>query len=122
MNAYPIGTMLSRPKDGLVLHWGVITGPDLIFHNTPERGEHESSISAFAGGKRVTIRGRVQDLGAFGRRVSLKKANPLPYHFLNNNCEHTLNALVGRPKASPQVAGWVGLAAAAVVFALILND
>ena len=122
MISLPVGSILSRPKDGIVQHWGVVSGPDLVFHNTPEHGEHETTVGEFAAGHPITIKCRVRDLEAFGRRVWLRRTNPLPYHFLTNNCEHTLSALIGRPRTSPQAAGWVGIAAAATLVAIILND
>ena len=122
MNTLLIGTIVSRPKDGMVQHFGVVTGPDLVFHNTPERGEHESTVGEFAAGHRVAIRGRVHDLAGFGRRVWWRRRNPHPYHFLDNNCEHTLSALIGRPSHSPQLAGWLGLAAIVTVVGILIKE
>lgn len=115
------GVILSRPK-GLVIHWGVVTECGRVFHNTPDRGEHEVTFSEFAAGERVTIQGRAPDLAAFLRRLCIRRQRPRAYNAISNNCEHTVSALIQEESQSPQLAAvLLGLGFGVAVGTLLLR-
>ncbi|PTY07970.1 hypothetical protein DB347_07050 [Opitutaceae bacterium EW11] len=106
MNAFTVGTIIARTKAGVAEHVGVVTAPNLVLHNTPTRGEHESSLAEFAAGSPVTIKGRVRDMISFMHRVWRKRQNLRPYDLVSNNCEHTISALTDEQPSSPQLQAW----------------
>lgn len=114
---YSAGTVLARPK-GLFTHVGVVTEWGTIFHNTPERGEHESSFQDFTGGESVIVRAHVVNLRGFLLRLHQRRLFPQPYDAVSNNCEHTVAVLAGDEPASPQLVGWGLLVGTVVVAAL----
>lgn len=118
MYSYAVGTVLTRPK-GPLTHVGVVTEAGAVFHNTPERGEHESSLEEFAAGGPITVRSRVTDLPAFLHRLRQRRFNLRPYDAFSNNCEHTVTALIGEEPSSPQLQGWGILAGMAVAVAVL---
>jgi hypothetical protein len=48
------GDVVSRPK-GPVTHVGVVVDGGGVLHNTPGRGEHVSSVAAFAAGRPLRV-------------------------------------------------------------------
>lgn len=115
------GLILSRPK-GFVTHWGVVTECGRVFHNTPDRGEHEVTFSEFAAGERVAIHGRASDLAAFLRRLCVRRQFTRAYDAFSNNCEHTLTALIQEESQSPQLAAvLLGLGFGVAVGTLLLR-
>jgi hypothetical protein len=112
------GDIVARRK-GLVLHKGVVLHDGRVLHNTPERGEHVSSLADFAAGERVQVERQPFD----ARRAALRRAERLSfrrgYDLLGNNCEHTVTRVAhGRPH-SPQLGNWLlGAGVALAVFAV----
>lgn len=118
MYSYAPGTVLARPKDAFT-HWGVVTERGTVFHNTPERGEHESSLRDFAAGNRVSVQYRIANLGGFFARLHERRANPRSYDAASWNCEDTVAYLAGSwPRLSRVFV--VALAVAAIVL-LVVN-
>jgi hypothetical protein len=113
------GDVLSRPK-GLFNHLAVYLGKGLVLQNTPERGEHMSSLREFTRDQvfRVlkiptTARGFVVDNA---KRILQA---PRPFNLFTNNCEHTVTrAMYGRG-FSKQARIW-GFSTLAVTLAVIL--
>lgn len=106
MSAFTAGTIIARSKAGVAEHVGVVTAPNLVLHNTPTRGEHESTLVEFAAGRPIAIKGRVRDMISFMHRVGGKRQNLRSYDLLSNNCEHTVSALADEQPNSPQIQGW----------------
>jgi len=102
------GAVLTRPKaGGLVEHEGLYLGNGQVFHNTPERGDHISTLSEFARNQRIRIR-RTE-----GRLVpaALIRARQLAwmnrrYDVATYNCQHSVRKALGCTVESPQAQGW----------------
>lgn len=115
------GDVLARRK-GMVMHHGIALGGGRVLHNTPDRGEHISSLADFAQGQKI----RVQKRNLHERNRALVSASSLSaggsarhYHLLDNNCEHTVHRYSGERPQSPQLRGWLaGVGCAAVALAL----
>ncbi len=120
MNALTIGTIIARTKAGVAEHIGVITAHNLVLHNTPARGEHESTVAEFAAGQPNTIKGRVRDVIAFINRVWRRRQNLRAYDLVSNNCEHTISDLTADGPSSPQLRAWSFVALAVVAFAVMV--
>ena len=100
-----IGNILTRPKLGFIDHMGVVVADNSILHNTPERGEHISTLDEFAAGEHVKIqRTKVNPFSviANSRRII---PNAKKYDLFGRNCEHTAyEALHGVPQSPKLVA------------------
>lgn len=116
MSRYLPGDVISRRK-GPVMHRGVVLGNGRVLHNTPGRGEHVTSVEAFAAGRKV----HVQRRSLAERERALARAErwrARPYHLLRNNCEHTVSRAGTGRSSSPQLSGWLlglGLAGTALI-------
>jgi hypothetical protein len=113
--AINVGDFLSRPKAlGLINHFGLVIARDRVLQNTPEKGEHVTTMQEFASGKPVTV----QPTGVHPSLVSSRAReildNPQKYSLFNRNCEHTAHdAAYGKAK-SPMLF-WVAVGAVAGV-------
>lgn len=94
MVTYTPGTILARPK-GPFTHWGVVTEFGTVFHNTPERGEHESSLSEFGAGNPISSPYRISYLHGFFSRLNERRVQPRAYDAASWNCEDTVAYLAG---------------------------
>ena len=118
MIAMACGTILSRPK-GIFAHWGITTERGTVFHNTPEKGEHEATFEQFAAGQAVRWHQRIDDVGSFLGRLRLRRIQNKSYCALTNNCEHTVTALTENHPRSPQlitILAVIGGACIALIF------
>ncbi len=111
---YTPGDLLRRLK-GFIHHKGVYLGGGFVLHNTPDKGEHVSTVQTFARGAKV-LRSRIQ---AADRRPVLQRAYktiraPRKYNPLTNNCEHTATRVVMGQASSDQLIRW-GLVALTVL-------
>lgn len=108
---FPVGSQLERAKGlGLVRHVGIYLGDDQVFHNSPGRGEHISSLSDFAQNQPVRMTAGPSPAAlqtVF--RARQQATQPRPYSLLSWNCEHTARAVAGAPPESPQLQMWVAL-------------
>lgn len=109
MNDLQVGDQIARPKiQGVVDHVGVVVGHDRVLHNTPSRGEHESTYREFAASQRVRRIGRVKSYreaqGVVARGAAILRA-PKAWSLLNN-CEVTVARALGLPPQSKQLVGW----------------
>lgn len=98
-----IGDLLFRTKFPFVNHKGVVVGNGLVCHNTPERGEHLSTVQEFTAGQPV----RVQRTGAnpadVVSRANKVLADPKKYNPAFRNCEHTASEIIYGIAKSPFV-------------------
>lgn len=103
MNCTPsIGDLLIRPKFfNLVPHEGVFVGRNTVFHNTPVRGEHLSTLEDFAAGQEVTVQRTGADANAVSARFQKAIRNPQPYSALFRNCQHSASAVIKGVAMSP---------------------
>ncbi len=106
MNQYPniaIGDLISRPKGlGLVEHFGVVVAPDLVLQNTPERGEHVTSVIGFAADQRIRRLSTSADPASVVARARAILSRPRKYNLFNRNCEHT-----AREAAHGKAESWI---------------
>ena len=122
MNGINIGDIIERPKGfGLTRHRGVLLGVDQVLHNTPERGEHLSTLAEFAQKQVVSLYARCKDVHAALSRTEKILSDPRKYHLIVRNCDHTVNDVVfGKPSSPQLVLAAVGSAAVLSVFALFI--
>ena len=101
LNLIP-GDIIRRPK-GPVWHWGVWLPPGVL-HNTPERGEHISTLAKFRDGKPIEIiRPRNINRHEIIHRAQSIASHPSSYQCLWRNCEHTINQITVDEAYSPTV-------------------
>jgi hypothetical protein len=99
-----IGDLLIRPKClGFVEHEGVFVGSNSVITNTPDKGEHLSTIQEFAAGQPV----RVQRTGANPNEIIARAkailAKPRKYDPAIRNCQHTAAEVITGAAKSRQV-------------------
>lgn len=102
------GAILTRAKaGGLIEHEGLYLGSGQVFHNTPERGDHISTLAEFARNQSIRIR------RTDGRLVppALIRARQLAwmnrrYDVATYNCQHSVRKALGCTVESPQAQGW----------------
>lgn len=106
----PAGHLISTPK-GIVTHVGLSLGNGFVFHNNPENGEHISDIASFHKGKPVSLSARLThlDFHTALENIAATLKSPRAYHPTGNNCEQSLNRVLGRPASSPQLQFWTAL-------------
>ncbi len=113
---YQPGDIVSRRK-GIVMHRGLILEDGRVYHNTPFKGEHVSTLHEFRKNRRMSV----HPTNEFKRDETLQRYRDRldrPYNLFTNNCEHTISrAATGRGR-SPQLASYLisgGVAAATLV-------
>ena len=118
-----IGDLLTRLKFPGVVHVGVVVGVNLVCHNTPERGEHISTLSEFAAGQtNVGVRRTNADPSSVISRANQLLANPKRYDPVNRNCEHTAFEIVYGAAKSRAVLTFVCLFLVGAVLLLLLRQ
>jgi hypothetical protein len=117
-----IGDLLTCTKlVGLITHRGAYVGHDAVLTNTPEKGEHLTSVSDFADGKAVEVCRTGANQVAVIQRVRKILANAKRFDPIKRNCEHTTyDAIEGVPK-SPQVILWAVVALILLVCVWVRN-
>ena len=124
MHYYPtigIGDVLARPKLlGIVEHLGVLVDYDAILTNSPERGEHLTTLREFSDNKPVTVHATGVDPSVVAARTHNILSNPQPYDPIRRNCQHTTNEIIHGVAKSPLVAV-TALVLVAGIFCLILS-
>jgi len=120
MNHMQPGDIVVRDK-GAFRHLGIVVNGGMVLHNTPELGEHVSSMHEFSRGKPY----RVIQIPAAFRWIVLDNASriaayPRRYDAVSNNCEHTVTQALGQQPHSVQLAFvlTLGIGAALLYFAL----
>lgn len=110
------GDIVARAKNlGLMEHVGVFLGAGLVAENSPERGEHLSTLAEFAEGKPIRVHSGNGNTLEVLRRAKKVLDNPEPYDVLRNNCEHTASKIVQGYAKSPQL-----MAALVILFVFML--
>jgi len=119
INVLRIGDIVARPKAlGFVQHLGVVTGSDRIFENTPDKGEHLSTLQEFAAGQSVTVHPTAVVPAHVKARVRRALTNYQPFRLFGRNCEDSVYEVVEGKARSPQLRWW--LAIGAVLFLILL--
>ena len=99
------GDIVSRRK-GLVMHRGIVVDDDCVFHNTPSKGEHISSLSEFQKSKRMYVHSMNIDereaILNFPHHQDARK-----YNLFTNNCEHTVSRSIDGRAKSPQLVSFL---------------
>jgi hypothetical protein len=111
-------SVIARPKiNGGGEHWGVLMPGNLVAHNTPERGEHVSTLLEFApdGKFRVVRHVLPNHFFASIHRIQKAQQSPGTYHATKNNCQSFANRVTGEKARSPTVDA-IGLVALAGLF------
>ncbi|MGH7869227.1 MAG: hypothetical protein ACREP9_16730 [Candidatus Dormibacteraceae bacterium] len=89
------GDLLLRPKClGIVQHEGVVIGPNAVLHNTPDKGEHVTTVEDFADGKPVRVYPTSAAPATIRARAQQLLYRPRPYDPLTRNCQHTASELI----------------------------
>jgi hypothetical protein len=116
-----VGDLVIREKiPGLINHVGVMTN-GTVFHNTPERGEHDTTLADFSQGRPIKVVRTKVPASRVLENVTRLRRNPKKYDLLGRNCEHTATeTLFGHPR-SPLVNFVFGLAAVLLVGMLFLS-
>lgn len=115
------GDVLTRKKaHDLITHVGVALAPDLVLHNTPEKGEHVGTLQEFADGKPVTLHRLGADPSIVLARAQAVLASPQKYHPIKNNCEHTASKVISGISESSQAAFWAMIALIVAVVVLVM--
>lgn len=111
--ALAIGDQIARPKiNGLVDHVGIVVAPNVVFHNSPERGEHVSTVRDFAGNKPIRIVDRhanTKTWQATRTRIDHQLTSPRAYALTSYNCEHSVSHALGHPPHSKQLQAWLAV-------------
>jgi hypothetical protein len=120
MNAYAptlnVGDILTRPKlQGLIEHCGVVIGHDAVLHNTPERGEHLTSVREFSASQPMQVRPTGINPQIVSARSYKILANPKRYDAVNRNCQHTVSEVVCGIAKSPLVLAAILIAIIATI-------
>ena len=121
MNHIQPGDIVVRDK-GAFRHLGIVVNGGMVLHNTPELGEHVSSLRDFCQGKPY----RVIQIPAAFRWIVLDNASriaayPRRYDAVSNNCEHTVTQALGQQPHSSQLTAVLLLGAAAALLYLFLK-
>jgi hypothetical protein len=105
------GDVLTRPKAlGVVTHVGVAIAPNLILQNTPEKGEHLTTVQEFCAGKPVMLHRTGVNPSIVAARAQAVLASPQKYDLFQNNCEHTATKIIQGMGQSSQLAVFVTIA------------
>lgn len=116
------GTILRRDKALGIEHVGVLIGPDQVFHSTPTRGEHISSIREFSGGQPVRAVASGVPPEIVLARVNARLARPQRYDLLSANCDHSATGVITGDATSPQLqAAAIAAMLAALAFMAFRN-
>ena len=100
-------SVIARPKaNGPGEHWGVLISGNVVAHNTPERGEHVSTLAEFApqGVVRVVRQVPVERANDSLLRIQAAvqcRGAPAAYHPMKNNCQSFANRVTGEAPRSP---------------------
>src|SRR5882762_10144051 len=116
MNHMQPGDIIVRDK-GAFRHLGIAVDGGMVLHNTPELGEHVSSVHEFCQGKPY----RVFHIPSALRWVVLANASriaayPRRYDAVSNNCEHTVTRALGQQPHSLQLGLVLMLGTAALLY------
>jgi hypothetical protein len=106
MTTINIGDLLTRPKFfGFVEleHKGVAVAPNIVLHNTPEKGEHLATLQEFSAGEPVKIHRTGESPASVIARSKKILANPKKYNPISRNCEHTASETIYGIAKSPLV-------------------
>ena len=111
-NVLKIGDIVARPKAlGFVQHLGVVAGNNRIFENTPDKGEHLSTLPEFAAGQSMTVHPTGAAPAQVKARVRHALANYRPFRLFGRNCEDSVYEVVEGKARSPQLGWWLLFAA-----------
>jgi len=121
MTTIRTGDVLTRPKAlGVLTHVGVAVAPNLVVQNTPEKGEHLTTLQEFSAGKMIAVHRTGANPSIVVARAQETLANPQKYHPIQNNCEHTATKIIQGIARSPQLAVF-GIIALVGVLAIALS-
>jgi len=111
MNSSPaVGDFLTRPKLGFIEHVGIYLGSNTVVTNTPEKGEHRTTIEQFGAGQRIKVQPMKADPVSVAANAHRILSNPKKYNILTRNCEHTAHDILNGIAKSPMVAILAALA------------
>lgn len=103
------------------IHEMILTSGSVVFHNTPERGEHLTTLEDALRGLDASQHAIPENVQAAAyQRLMAAIRNPRPYDAFLNNCQHTVNRIVYGKAESRTLQGIVtiGVVSAFAFFAL----
>jgi hypothetical protein len=115
-----VGDVVSVWK-GWFRHVGIVV-PGGILQNSPGSFERIVTWQEFLQGRAYHIEHTGVAPHLVIARAQRILAAPQAYHFLNRNCEHTVNEVLKGQPESPQLAGFVWLGALAFVLAVAARE
>jgi len=110
---------------GPCVHWGLavedaLSGVIRVWHNTPEHGEHWSSLADFAAGLPLTFEAvTIDPLVVF--RLQHASSKPRPYDLLMRNCQHTVTETMHGQPVSPTLRTVALVCGAALIVGLAIK-
>jgi len=120
-NSLAIGDFLTRPKAlGFIEHVGVYLGSNAVATNTPEKGEHVTTLQEFASGQPVKVQRTNANPVAVTVNAQKILSNPKRYDLFARNCEHTAHEIIHGIAKSPMLAV-LGILALIGVFWLLFR-
>jgi len=107
---------------GFVKHWGIYLGNSQVFHCTPEKGEHVSTLNEFCKDIKVTYQSTAPDR----RFIIYSLINehlryPRRYDLITNNCEQIVREIATGIRESKQLQGWAFIGIVGLV-AIVLSQ
>ena len=103
MTSIEPGDLLQRAKWPFI-HKGIATPDGKVFHNTPQKGEHTSSLEEFSDGKPVkVVKCPEHNRGKAILRLQRARNAPRQYSYTGFNCEHSSSAISTGKASSPQL-------------------
>jgi hypothetical protein len=109
-------------KKGIFDHVGVLIANDTVLQNTPEKGEHATTIEEFADGQTIKIQRMYADGSSVLSRARKILAHPKSYNAFFRNCEHTAWEVIKGIAKSPQFIFFATLAAIALIIYFATRD
>jgi hypothetical protein len=100
-NSLAIGDLLTRPKLGFIDHVGVYLGFNSVATNTPEKGEHRTTVQEFADGRLVKVQRMNADPVSVSINAEKVLSRPKNYDPIRRNCEHTAYEIIQGSAKSP---------------------
>jgi len=121
----PSGTRVGIYIFGLFLHVGIVSdgwlnGEQTVFSRSRRAGfAKEEPISLFAGGCDFHVLPPLSDLHPSLVIANARRLLGTPWRLADANCEHFVCQCFGLSPKSPQVNGWSGVAAVALLVMLV---
>lgn len=89
------GDIIYRKKAYAYNHYGIYVGNNKVFHNTPLKGEHFTTLGEFLNGEKLEIQPSTYQEKLKRLENVRAKRNFEGYNLFTHNCEHTITSVSG---------------------------